>query len=964
MGEPSAAQSLAVTWPCWDAPHTVGPAGDIADALASETAGGDDEISILDRADGRKNPLVIDASVAGEEAAVDVFADVPDWGVPGTHEIVSAHSWGVSWGAPPSVTPFLDIVAKPPLPETYDGLLPPLDHIDLRLQELAALPSFTAAQLRECETLIREAGRILPHLQGVAFQLLSDSGLSPILGGQRLRDMIFERLRAVKTGGPVKDIYSVAIPLDRMSTWNDDIGKKAATDLRGLLYALTREFVASDAAVEDFIAATPLEFFTDPLGNPSAPRGQTTLVNRTLIAMQLSSVERIPLLLDHLEWIVSGVLKRLLLQRDELVRQQLYLIQIGRFAQVDIAMNWIECELARTRLLLGGFEWGEDGQTVVYIQEKPAGGYRQHALAAFRLGGMGAGVARYALSEDTTAGEKGLRNITSVFRLAHAMRDQAIQNAESLAAMLMGCEVLVAGVNRLAWDAVSGRVSHRIFWREGQYLTGRTIYRGLLRILAWEGSTDPRRMFRQFSVSQLMEVAVWCAKQALEDQARQVGAALPVPRNKARRLAGQWLAALRAERADRKHPLIRQFVTAIQQAFTRPVTEPVMLALYQELGGVLEPWRLVRHMAGDSPRTLTRRIAAYFETVRAEALRRRSGPADALDGMGPAVSEALLRELIGDVRRAFHIFRRSSFNLRDGKTRTLATIAPAARRTVEGFYARLAAQGITPQGAVPGYLLVGFEGQYARTIDEEGNAITPNHVMDANMVRLRRLSHAVNWVFRRRLRQIGGPLIALPIEVYAQGDEIVTFMPRHLSDGREIDAPMLIQLARIYRATLRQALPYFIHYEKKIRPPRGAKQLRLKQWRVVLLDGREMLVAGARDCFDTGAEDPRLWPLTRDGRDKKQTKPVTVGELPVVRYEPVRGKIGCRLCVLPVALSPLTPYGTPLLHTDMDEHLLDRMFHVIDRDVEVKRRPRASKRIYFIDPTSGALRRIRTRSPA
>jgi hypothetical protein len=85
---------------------------------------------------------------------------------------------------------------------------------------------------------------------------------------------------------------------------------------------------------------------------------------------------------------------------------------------------------------------------------------------------------------------------------------------------------------------------------------------------------------------------------------------------------------------------------------------------------------------------------------------------------------------------------------------------------------------------------------------------------------------------------------------------------------------------------------------------------------------------------------------------------ITLEALAVDRYEPVMGKINCRLCLTGLPLRPVEWWGSESHALELDTWLRQEMDRLIEEDDRIKEEEDPQNGIFWVDPRSRALRRI------
>lgn len=696
------------------------------------------------------------------------------------------------------------------------------------------------------------------HMTTLARTLTSNFGKSPLLAEQRLRDMMFARLRATaKAGTTLKDIYSVAILLP-LTSWNS-VNSTLCTNMKHAVYVLARDFFAKDQSVDEFLASlkSPESFrATKP------KRGQITIVNGSLIALQLRSTQRLPEFLNRLE---------------ELVRTAL--------ATHPENFEGLPADLDLTRL---------------------------------KLNELCAGVAKYDGSEDM---RDPLRNLSPILFQIQNLRDTALKRAEALAS----ARERNSDMNQITDTDVDGvDVSQKMVWREGRWLTDMEILNTLkatVLLPVGNDNTAPgrARQYRSLSKDDLIYIA---KKLALNDG-----------------LADKWIASLESNTTSTAtNQDISDFVNALQKEFEGAVTDPRLLAFYEAAGGSFQPDRSLRQLE-DLGKHVDLLIASAMTAAESDNL-----PGDSLkSGLALALQSAI------------HFLEDVSHDVRDRVTRANRELmVHAAIEKVGNHYETMATKGFRLQTEEAGYAIIGFEAQHAKLLDTEANPLTPNHRMDVNALKLKRLAHLV-------AQELFGDEGKSMIEVFGMGDEIAIILPRHDARGQLID---MNQVAATFRKILKEKLfPTPVHYQQKV-DVRG-KTLRRRQYRAKpssdFLKGhpnwKHFTVAADPDAVIGSGKDRRAWILTINGAVLKNPLPVTLNDFAPDSFEKIMGLVDCRLCVdfQPLVLRDEMSGRYMRTSDERAEYLLARVNQVFEWDKLVKETRQPNRGIYRKDEKNGKM---------
>lgn len=242
----------------------------------------------------------------------------------------------------------------------------------------------------------------------------------------------------------------------------------------------------------------------------------------------------------------------------------------------------------------------------------------------------------------------------------------------------------------------------------------------------------------------------------------------------------------------------QEAVLQLERAFNGPLM-PTGIILYHEMGGIVEPSRMLRNMYSGRPGK-----GSFFE--RAEFLRKklRENP----DGKLGEEDLKLVEDILAANRRTMRLVQGAAFDNRDRVTRPWAIFSQATARTMQRHYRELDAFGVTLEGGdVRGMYEFGIEVGHAKDRENQVSPWDDSFFKEPTMLPIRQLNQMV----ADRLSHERGATVV--IESYAMGDEMVARFAMHDSNGKRID-PADIETA--YRETLAEMFPQEFHYTKKV----------------------------------------------------------------------------------------------------------------------------------------------------
>ncbi|MBU1918540.1 hypothetical protein KKF63_10485 [bacterium] len=782
-------------------------------------------------------------------------------------------------------------------------------------------------------------------------RIITDMGRKAILGQGRLANMIFGRARNILEAREKgedftpKPIYSTAVilPMTEWNSYNNAVGNV----MKEISYLVQREFLSSehetiDAFLENLSTDSLLRDHESTAGQVTLEEretGQTTVVNGVIIAAQLNDTSKLKYYLENIGAFIFGVVNILLNKKEALENKSALTVR------EEAKLNGIEA-------LIGGFYRNSSGKIFFSYYEK--GVRHEVPFEKLYLNLVSAGIAKYDESLEEHEGftaDKALHNLIWIRKEVQRMRDEAIKNAE-LAASKKEPTVIVV-------DSPLAKIRADQSWRDGSHLSSDDILASLVAIIqdTKMGAEDRPRKYargpktnvlknqRKTSANRLFKGVDWNDLSlpnssggrgiALEAALHFVkgGRASVTKASSPEDLAKAWLAALE-DRSFLEKPsqAAREFSEALESLFFESITNARVLALYHECGGFVDPQRIMRQF-------YSLQTELFDNVQQLYSL----GSVNDNPNYNSQLEEitAKLNKVINEARALMSFV---GHDIRDRETRPREIVAPAARKMVAAFYSNLEQRNLSVENA--GYHIIGFEAKNAKVLDRETNPISPYHVLDTNMIRMRRIARLVA---REVFGQKDGGVTDC-VESYAQGDEMVAFFPKHKRDGSLVT---LEEINAAYRKVLQRLFPQNkLHYNHKQDVDEGT--LRLKEWHVRAIISapgfpdkeEEYIIAADKSAFNNPAsKEQRFWVLAKGGA-RVQTSfqgLLNRGDINILHRTPVLGPISARLCALSLPLIPKK--GFLQSSANETDTLLDRAVDlVMALDAQVKEEIKKAER--------------------
>jgi hypothetical protein len=765
-----------------------------------------------------------------------------------------------------------------------------------------------------------------------AKRIVTDKGRRAILGQGRLANMVFSRARDILEAREKqqpcvsKPICSAAVilPMTEWNSHNNDVGNT----MKEVLYLVQREFLASEhktttSFLKSFSVDSLLEDQETIAGQVTLEKqnktGQTTVVNGVIVAAQLHDSSKLKHYLENIDKIVFGIIKALIEKKQAL-------------ENADHLSLKEKAALSKIESLVGSFSFDSSGALLISYNEK--GVLHQVPFEKLHLNLVSGGVATYDTSleqHENFTKDKALHNLIWIRKEVQRMRDEAIKNAELAAAQ--------KGSNNLLIDSPQAKERVDQSWRDGSRLSADDVLRGLTAIIQdteMNANNRPRKYAddpktnvfdqqRQRTKERLFKGVDW-NDLAMTEQGNDRGIALETAIHYLQKtqtnvtgasspdeLAQNWLRALEDPALASSPSLAaKEFSQAIESLFFESINNARVLALYHECGGFVDPQRIMRTFYALQAELFDNMMALYsLGSVNSQ-------------GYGEKVA-TVSKKLKDIVEKSNALLSFVGHDIRDRETRPREIIAPAAQEMVTTFYKQLKDNNITVEN--PGYHIIGFEAKNAKVLDREGNPIGPDHVVDTNMIKMRGIARLV----ASEIFGTSSNGAAIPVESYAQGDEMVAFFPKHKKDGQPVT---LEEINAAYRKVLSIIFPQKnLHYNHKQDVDKGT--LRLKEWRVratINAPGfpsteEEYIIATDKDAFETPASDEqRFWVLAKGKArlSKSHQGSLQKNDLQINHIQPILGPVGVRLCALSMPLEPKNERSTMSeseINAQLDKHL-------------------------------------------